>query len=93
MEELAFRKLEKEGAFYPERSDYIRSLSAYLLILLLSMGGSDPEDLENRLLRDGLRLKFKSNLSDDDRTEEKNRKTEMMFSILQSVYNNGKQGK
>ncbi|MDO5579651.1 MAG: hypothetical protein Q4G69_00815 [Planctomycetia bacterium] len=94
IEEYAFRELEMEGAFYPDRSDYIRSLGVYLLLQILLKGRSVPADLEKELLQGGLRLKKTKKFSyEEDGEKDMNRKNEMLFSILQSVYSKKEKGK
>lgn len=85
----AFRELELEGLIPPDRDDFIRSASCWLLELLLSASGFDFRELDELVRRGPLRVLKLREKTEQERVDEKNFETERFFMTLFQLFQPG----
>lgn len=88
--EEAYRRLERDGAFTDSRSEWIQSVTAYLLEYLVSAKGIDFKELNDFIERGGWELKRQPPKTQEEIEQEEDEMNRRFIKSLGCIY--GKKG-
>lgn len=83
--ESAFRELELQGAFQPERFDFVISAIAWLLEMILVSHGFRFEELDDELLENGLKFRKRPAKTPEQIVQQKNNTNDKFFLALKTM--------
>lgn len=86
--EAAFRSLELEGAFQPDRFDFVLSAIAWMVELIMTRLGFQFDELDSKLLDHGLKFRKRPEKTQEQIISEKNEQTSRFFFALKTIMDN-----
>ncbi len=83
--EQAFRSLNFQGLFKPDKRDHLLSSMTWLILLITGALGYDVENLEKQIIYGNQKFK-KEKKNFHDNVEEINKTTDLFFKTLKTIY-------